>query len=108
LNSVSIDQARHFDGAIIGQRANQAVVANITVDDRRLTTPNGVDDVRGIFVTSAHIDVFGIAIFFGLGRPLIDVFTTTLGVFIQRNVEFLDQVGPVALDEPRNIFGKML
>jgi len=44
----------------------------------------------------------------GLRLPIGDLLHAALGIFIEGNFEPLDQIRPVALDEPRHVFRKML
>ncbi len=53
--------------------------------------------------------------FDGLGAPVggrlpfptLDLLDAALGIFIERNAELLDQIGPAVLDEIGRVFGEI-
>src|SRR5690606_3327127 len=102
------DEARHFDRGIVWQRGDDPVVAQIAVDHRRLAGPHRVDDRGRILLGLLDLDAVGTAIFLAGALPVRDLLDTALGVFIERNAEFLDEFFTSFLEEVRRVYGEVL
>jgi len=109
LQAVSVHQAGYFHAALARQVVDQAVVHDVAVDDARLAGFHAVDDVGAVLVGS--LDVQRLLAILQRGAqpfPAGDLRLAAGEVFVQGDVELLDQIGAVALDEPGRVLAEVL
>jgi len=106
-NSSPVRDARDFN-ATLREAVEETVIHHVAVEGERLAGLERVDDPDAELVATGYVDDCS-AFERGLhGLPLLDLSLAAAGVFVEGNVELLDQVRPVALDEPRDIFREVL
>jgi hypothetical protein len=76
-------------------------VADVAIDHRRLAGDDRVRRLRSVLVAGRDLDLVGLAVLGGLLVPAGDLLHAALGVFVERIPKQLEEVGAVALDEPR-------
>ena len=108
LQAVAVHQHRDFHRTAFGQLRDETSVGDVAVDHRRLAGDHRIDDLAGVFVRFLQLHRVGRFQGGGFFFPARDLFDTAFRVFIQGDAEFLDQIGAVAFDEPRGVFGEML
>lgn len=109
LQTAFVDEHGDFDTAAIGQVVDEAGVGHVAVDDAWLTRLHAVDDERAVFVAAVHFQrCIGCEQFVAQLVPAGDLVFAAADVLVERDVEFFDEFGAVALDEPGRIFGEVL
>ena len=108
LNAVVIDMAWNFDDAFVRQILDQAVVRNISIDQRGLAGDRSMNDAGRIFVAPANIDRLAAFKIAAQLVPLGNLHLATANIFIQGDIEPLDQIATALLDIPGCIFREML
>ena len=104
LESGSIDEYRHFHTTIGRQITDRPVIRHIAVHHRRHPCFHGVDDRGGILVGWSDRERLVAFERRSHRLPFGELVFAPARIFIERDVELLDQVVAPLLDEPGRVF----
>src|SRR6266540_7518654 len=106
-DSVLAGNAGHFDTA--GREVvDETVVHDVAVERERLTGLQRVDDPGPVLVAPSHAQRRAFLQRCAQFLPCRDLRLAPPRVLVERDVEFLDELRPRALDEPGHVLGEML
>ena len=108
IDSLGIDHTRNLHTGIGGKVINQPGVQDVSANLVRLVGHHRLHDVRSIFPGTFMGDFTILKDIVSLLFPFSDLLDTASGIFIQRNVEFINHFRITGFDKKRIVLRVML